>query len=37
MPGREGKSGWVVEKHPHRGRVREDGIGCFWRGDLEKG
>ena len=27
---------WVVE-HPHRGREKEDGIGGFWRGDLERG
>jgi hypothetical protein len=31
-----GVSGWVGE-HPHRSRGRRDGIGCFWKGDLERG
>jgi hypothetical protein len=26
-----------VEEYPHRGRVMGDGIGWFWRGDLEGG
>jgi hypothetical protein len=26
---------WIGE-HPHRGREREDGIGGFQRGDLER-
>ena len=30
-----GVGGWVKE-HPHRGREREDGIGGFQRGDLER-
>jgi hypothetical protein len=36
MPGQEDGSVWVGE-HPHRGRGREDGIGGFRRGDLERG
>jgi hypothetical protein len=28
--------GWMGED-PHRDREREDGMGGFWRGDLEKG
>jgi hypothetical protein len=36
--GQDGKLGegeWVGE-HPHGGRGRGNGIGGFWRGDLEK-
>ena len=29
--------GMVVREHPHRNREREDGIGGFRRGDLERG
>jgi hypothetical protein len=28
--------GWVGE-HPHRGRERDNGIGGFQKGDLERG
>jgi hypothetical protein len=34
--GEVGVGGWVGE-HPHRSRGREDGIGGFQRGNLEKG
>jgi hypothetical protein len=35
MPEQEDRSGWTRE-HPHRGRGMEDGLGGFWRGNLEK-
>jgi hypothetical protein len=37
MPGWEnGSSGWV-EKHPHRGRGRRDGVGGVLKGSPGKG
>jgi hypothetical protein len=40
MPGWGGRSGWVGEwvgKHPHRSRVRGNGIGGLQRGNQELG
>jgi hypothetical protein len=34
--GEVGVGGWVGE-HPQRSRGRRDGIGCFWKGNWERG